>query len=65
MGKVLDFLFGKDPDIFNKAGKVQHKLPRSRWEAWEGRFKSNPNYNWRLHIGTYSGGNPNSSQTKK
>lgn len=55
MSKILDFLFGKDPDIFNPAGKVQHKLPRARWDDWENRFKSNPLYNWRLHTGTQAG----------
>jgi hypothetical protein len=52
MGKFLDFLFGKDPDIFNTQGQIQHKLPKARWEAWEKRFKDNPQYNWRLHKGT-------------
>lgn len=49
--KALDFLFGRDPDIFNEKGDVYHKLPRQRWEAWEKRFKDNPLYNWRLHSG--------------
>jgi hypothetical protein len=56
MGKVLDFLFGRDTDIFDESGRVQHKLPKSRWEAWENRFKSNSHYNWRLHTGTQAGG---------
>jgi hypothetical protein len=56
MRKILDFLFGRDPDIFNESGRVQHKLPKSRWEAWENRFKLNPHYNWRLHTGTQAGG---------
>ncbi|MCS6839083.1 MAG: hypothetical protein NZ480_09630 [Bdellovibrionaceae bacterium] len=49
--RILDLLFGKEPDIFNEQGKVQHKLPRAYWEAWEKRFKDNPEYNWRLHHG--------------
>jgi len=55
MGKILDFLFGREPEIFNNLGKVQHKLAKSRWDAWENRFKSNPIYNWRLHTGTLAG----------
>jgi hypothetical protein len=59
MGKILDFLFGREPDIFNESGRVQHKLPKSRWDAWENRFRSNPHYNWRLHTGTFAGAKSN------
>jgi len=52
---VLDFLFGKDPDIFDDNGNVLHKLPKKRWEAWQNRLKMNPTYNWRHHTGTQSG----------
>jgi len=65
MGKILDFLFGRDPDIFNESGKVQHKLPKSRWEAWENRFKANPRYNWRLHTGMHAGAKPSSKNSSK
>ncbi len=49
---ILHFLFGKDPDVFSKDGKIEHKLPKTRWDAWESRFKANQKYNWRKHKGT-------------
>ncbi|MCX7674608.1 MAG: hypothetical protein N2Z70_02110 [Bdellovibrionaceae bacterium] len=66
MGKILDFLFGKDPDIFNAEGKVEHKLPKSYWDAWQARFRENPHYNWRLHSGQKRGQTQGkSAQVKK
>lgn len=50
--RVLDFLFGKDPDIFDDQGNVCHKLPNKTWEDWQNKAKSNPQYNWRNHTGT-------------
>ena len=64
MGKILDFLFGKDAEIFDDNGKVRHKLPKARWDDWENRFKSNPLYNWRLHTGTRAGGPPPATTPK-
>ena len=55
MGKLLDFFFGKDPEIFNAEGKVEHKLPKTYWEKWQARFRENPEYNWRLHSGQKRG----------
>ena len=55
MKPVLDFLFGKDPDIFDENGNVLHKHPRKKWEAWQNRLKLNPEYNWRHHTGTLAG----------
>jgi len=52
MGKLLQFLFGKAPDIFDKKGNVVHKLPEDRWIAWSNRFEKNPDYDWRKHHGT-------------
>lgn len=49
--KLGDFLFGKDPDIFDESGKVCHKLPKKKWEAWHNRTKLDPEYNWRNHTG--------------
>lgn len=51
MGKLLDFIFGKAPDIFDAKGGVLHKLPEERWQKWNDRFKKNE-YNWRDHKGT-------------
>ncbi len=49
--KILDFLFGKDPDIFDEQGNVQHKLSKKKWDAWHQRTKVDPQYNWRNHSG--------------
>ena len=46
---VLDFLFGKDPDIFDENGRVRHKFTEAKWTAWNDRLKASPAYNWRKH----------------
>lgn len=46
---VGDFLFGKDPDIFDEQGQVRHKFTESKWKAWDDRIKANPDYDWRHH----------------
>lgn len=51
---ILDFLFGKDPDIFDEKGNVSHNLPRKKWEAWHQRTKIDPHHNWRSHTGRTS-----------
>ncbi|MBC7371780.1 MAG: hypothetical protein H7326_09450 [Bdellovibrionaceae bacterium] len=51
MGRVLDFFFGKDPDIFDEKGNVSHKLPKKKWDSWHNRTKTDPEYNWRNHTG--------------
>lgn len=65
---VGDFLFGKDPDIFDDKGNVVHKLPKKKWDMWNDRMKTSPDYNWRNHSGTSAGsrksGNPNSNPSK-
>lgn len=52
IGKVLDFLFGKSPDIFDVNGNVLHKLPPEKWKAWRDRFEKKSEYDWRQHRGT-------------
>lgn len=52
MGKILGFLFGKSPDIFDAKGEVVHKLPDNYWKAWRERFDHNPDYDWHKHCGT-------------
>jgi len=52
MNTILNFLFGKDARIFNKKGEVQHKHPKSKWENWQKRYQSQPEFNWRNHTGT-------------
>lgn len=62
--RVLDFLFGKSPDIFDDKGNVSHKLPKKRWDAWQNRMKTDPQFNWRNHTGTQAG-KKNASQPAK
>jgi hypothetical protein len=51
--KVIgNFLFGKGPDIFDENGRVTHKLPQKKWDAWQNKTKTDPHYNWRNHMGT-------------
>lgn len=52
---IGDFLFGKDPDIFDEKGNVLHKLPKKKWDQWADRMKTSPDYNWRNHSGTTAG----------
>jgi len=49
---ITDFLFGKDPLIFDQQGNVRHQLSDKTWEAWKNKAKSNPECNWRHHTGT-------------
>lgn len=53
--KVLEFLFGKEPDIFDENGRVQHNLPKEKWENWHKRYMGGEEFNWRTHTGTRSG----------
>ncbi|MEI7973564.1 MAG: hypothetical protein WCH11_04270 [Bdellovibrio sp.] len=52
---IIEFLFGKNPDIFDDKGQVLHKHPKRKWDAWIHRMKTDPNYNWRNHTGTQAG----------
>ncbi len=58
VAKLLDFLFGKSPDIFDAQGNVFHKLPPEKWKAWRDRFEKTGEYNWRHHRGTERKINP-------
>ena len=49
--KVLDFLFGKDPDIFDKEGRVSHQISKDRWDKWQRRYTHGEEYNWKNHSG--------------
>lgn len=51
MGKLLQFLFGKSPMIFNKKGAVQHDLGKKKWNGWSDRFTKDPNYDFTKHVG--------------
>lgn len=46
---IGDFLFGKDPDIFDDKGQIAHKFPEEKWKQWNNRIKSNPDYDWHQH----------------
>lgn len=61
---VGNFLFGKDPDIFDEKGRVMHKFPKKKWDAWNNRIKLDPHYNWRHHTGL-SGSRPNTDPKNK
>lgn len=47
---LLDFLFGKDPDIFDEKGQVRHRFTENKWSSWNDRFRSSE-YDWRQHKG--------------
>ena len=53
--KIGDFLFGRNPNIFDEKGNVKHQHPDKKWKDWENRLKSNSHYNWRNHTGTMGG----------
>lgn len=50
-GSILGFLFGKQTNIFNKKGRVEHDLGDKKWEAWNNRLAKNPDYDFRNHQG--------------
>ncbi len=49
--KLLDFLFGKKPPIFNKKGHVEHELKGDSWAKWKDRYRYGSEYDWRKHSG--------------
>jgi hypothetical protein len=51
MGKLLDFIFGKAPKIFDPDGTVRHNFPKEKWDAWQARYLQGEEYNWRNHAG--------------
>ncbi|MBX7232174.1 MAG: hypothetical protein K1X29_08835 [Bdellovibrionales bacterium] len=51
MGKILDLLFGKEPQIFDSNGNVSHRLPKEKWDAWQARYLKGDEFNWRNHTG--------------
>lgn len=52
---IGNFLFGKDPDIFDDKGNVLHKLPKKTWDDWNNRIIKGADYNWREHKGSQAG----------
>ncbi len=66
---IGDFLFGKDPQIFDESGKVRSQLPENKWKEWADRFRGNPDYDWRdhtgQHLGSGRGSNPNARSSSR
>lgn len=58
---VGQFLFGKDPDIFDDKGNVLHKLPKRKWDDWNNRIIKGSEYNWREHTGNKAGASDSSA----
>lgn len=50
--KIAEFFFGKPPQIFDAKGNVRHEFPKEKWDAWNRRYFSSPEMNWRNHTGT-------------
>ncbi len=53
--KVADFILGKDAEIFDEKGRVQHKLPKRKWDDWQSRYIKSQEHNWREHTGSKAG----------
>lgn len=62
LAKIGDFLFGKNPEIFDDHGNVVHRHSKKKWEAWQNKMKTDPQYNWRNHTGTRAGSATDSSR---
>lgn len=61
---VSDFLFGKEPAIFNDKGQVLHKLPKKKWDDWNDKIIKSRDYNWREHAGHLAGADKTSENPK-
>ncbi len=62
---VANFLFGKDPDIFDDQGKVTHRLPKKKWDDWQNKYIKSNEYNWRDHSGTKADAKVNENKFPK
>ena len=61
--KLIQFLFGKKPDIFNKNGKVEHQRKKNVWKDWKNRYINGKEYDWKKHSGIrYTKDDPPSSR---
>lgn len=49
--KVLNFLFGSKPKIFNSKGDVEHNLGDEKWHEWDGRYTKSLSHDWKQHSG--------------
>lgn len=52
IGKILDIIGGRDPDIFDAYGRVRHKFTDKKWQAWDSRIRKNKDYDWHQHSGS-------------
>lgn len=57
MGKLLSFLFGKGPQIFDRNGQISHNLPQQKWDNWHKRYQNGQEFNWKNHTGMKAGSN--------
>ena len=62
---ILKFLFGKQTNIFDEKGNVHHDLGPEKWNRWNNRLKSNPDYDWRAHKGTQTKGSKAAAPPEK
>jgi hypothetical protein len=44
--RILNFLFGRDPDIFDEKGNVRHVFGEKKWKDWDARFRDK-SHDWR------------------
>lgn len=51
MKSILNFLFGKMPDIFSEKGEVDQTRTHQSWSKWKRRYKESFEYNWKKHTG--------------
>ena len=50
MKKIMNFLFGKKPPIFDSKGEISHDR-KSSFTKWKERYQNNETYNWKNHSG--------------
>lgn len=63
MKKIMNFLFGHIPPIFDKNGDVRHDLSHSRWNRWKSQYNKGQAYNWKKHSGKLKNNIPESSSS--
>ena len=51
MKSIMNFLFGKMPNIFSQKGEVGHTRRSSAWTDWKKRYAEGFEYNWKRHSG--------------
>ena len=56
MKKLLGFLFGRAPKIFDSKGRVVHQHPDQKWKDWDNRYQMGSEFNWRNHVGMRASG---------